>query len=269
VIARHGCPDSIVTDQGSQLTSRVFTNLCTRFNIDKMEATAYHKQTNGKVEKFIQFLKRSMATILVKNQSNWAKIISRCLFVYRVSLNKTLDETPFYLVYGRDARLPQDFVFENNAKSYQNLHDYVHDLINKLREAYTKLNQHKYEYQMKYKSYYDKKQKDITFGIDDKVMVYFPVPKVGLSYKWVPKYDGPFKVVAKIDQLNYRIQDLKNEKRTFVVHVQRMLKWQDKTQESISMIDESENIGYRLMKAKGWHESLGLGKHSDGIIEPI
>jgi hypothetical protein len=46
-----------------------------------MEATAYHKQTNGKVEKFIHFLKRSMATILVKNQSNWAKIISRCLFV--------------------------------------------------------------------------------------------------------------------------------------------------------------------------------------------
>ena len=82
-----------------------------------------------------------MATILVKNQSNWAKIISRCLFVYRVSLNKTLDETPFYLIYGRDAILPQDFVIENNSKSYQNLHDYVHDLINKLREAYTKLNQ--------------------------------------------------------------------------------------------------------------------------------
>ena len=60
-------------------------------------------------------------------------------------------------------------------KSYQNLHDYVHDLINKLREAYTKLNQHKYEYQMKYKSYYDKKQKDITFKIDDKVMVYFRI----------------------------------------------------------------------------------------------
>jgi hypothetical protein len=48
VIARHGCPDSIVTDQGSQFTSRVFTDLCTRFNIDKMEATAYHKQTKAK-----------------------------------------------------------------------------------------------------------------------------------------------------------------------------------------------------------------------------
>jgi hypothetical protein len=23
------------------------------------------------------------------------------------------------------------------------------------------------------------------------------------------------------------------------------------------------------MKAKGWHEGQGLGKHSDGIIEPI
>ena len=65
-----------------------------------------------------------------------------------------------------------------------------------------KLNQHKYESQMKYKSYYDKNQKDMIFEINDKVMVYFPIPKVGLSYKWVPKYDGPFKIIAKIDQLN-------------------------------------------------------------------
>ena len=32
----------------------------------------------------------------------------------------------------------------------------------------------------------------MIFEINDKVMVYFPIPKVGLSYKWVPKYDGPF-----------------------------------------------------------------------------
>jgi hypothetical protein len=138
-----------------------------------------------------------------------------------------------------------NIIIENNSKSYQNLHDYVNDLITKLREAYTKLNQHKYEYQMKYKSYYDKKQKDMNFEINDKVMVYFPIPSVGLSYKWVPKYDGPFKVIAKIDQLNYRIQDLKNEKRIFVIQVQRMLKWQDKAQESVNSIGENENIGYK------------------------
>ena len=122
---------------------------------------------------------------------------------------------------------------------------------------------------MKYKSYYDKKQKDMIFEINDKVMVYFPIPKVGLSYKWVPKYDGPIKIIAKIDQLNYRIQDLKNERRIFVVHVQRMLKWQDKTQESINSIDENENIGYKLMKCNGWHEGQGLGKQSNGIKDPI
>ncbi len=31
---------------------------------------------------------------------------------------------------------------------------------------------------MKYKSYYDKKQKDVSFEIDDKVMVFFPAHKV-------------------------------------------------------------------------------------------
>ena len=82
-------------------------------------------------------------------------------------------------------------------------------------------------------------------------MVYFPVPKVGLSYKQVPKYDGPFIEIAKIDQLNYRIQDLKDERRIFIVHVQRMLKWQDKTQEGVNSIGKNENIGYKLMKCNG------------------
>ncbi len=48
-----------------------------------------------------------------------------------------------------------------------------------------------------------------------------------------------------------------------------MLKWQDKTQESVNSANKSENIGYRIMKCNNQYEGQGLGKQSDGIKEPI
>ncbi len=48
-----------------------------------------------------------------------------------------------------------------------------------------------------------------------------------------------------------------------------MLKWQDKTQESVNSANKSENIGYRIMKCNNQYEGQGLGKQSDSIKEPI
>ena len=88
------------------------------------------------------------------------------------------------------------------------------------------------------------------------------------SYKWVPNDDGPFKIIAKVDQLKYRVQDLKKEKRKFVVHVQRLIKWRET--ERIQAVNYGENkIGYKLMKLSGWQFGKGLGKKSDGITEPV
>ena len=67
----------------------------------------YHQQANGKADKFIKFLTDSLA--IPQDQSNWDDLIDNILFTYRVSLNRTLRDSPFYLIYGRDPpRLPQD-----------------------------------------------------------------------------------------------------------------------------------------------------------------
>ena len=48
IIARHGCPEKLLSDHGTQFTSNLFHSLCDYFNIEKVFATAYHQQTNGK-----------------------------------------------------------------------------------------------------------------------------------------------------------------------------------------------------------------------------
>ena len=142
----------------SRLTANRFViinSVCKRFNINHSTSTAYHHQTNGKCERFNAFLKKSIALLVKKGQSNWIEILDRCLFLYRISLSRALNDNPFYLLYGRDVKLPQDFF---TSKSFVNsdVHEYVQDQIKRLQEAYAKLNLHKTEYQMKYKAFYDK-----------------------------------------------------------------------------------------------------------------
>ncbi len=56
MISRHGCPTNVLTDQGAQFTAQVFQKLLKEFVIVKLEGNAYHKQTNGKTERFNRFL---------------------------------------------------------------------------------------------------------------------------------------------------------------------------------------------------------------------
>jgi transposase InsO family protein len=108
VIARHGCPNRIFTDQGSQFKAGHYRQFCELFRIERAESTAYHHQTNEKVEQFVRFLKTALATKISLTQRDWDEHLTSCLFIYRVCLNRILQDTPFFLLYGRDAVLPQD-----------------------------------------------------------------------------------------------------------------------------------------------------------------
>lgn len=79
--------------------------------------------------------------------------------------------------------------------------------------------------QAKYKRIYDLTHKDIQFQIGDKVWVHFGLPQPVLTTKLLPRFEGPFEVIEKLDSVTYRVMD---DNRVFPSHVQRMLpyyKW--------------------------------------------
>ena len=108
IISRYGCPQRLLSDQGSQFKSKLVKDLCPAYKIEKVETTAYHQQANRKVGRFDQYLVNTLSTVLKTDQSDWDKLINAALFTYRVSVAKTLEETQFFLIYGRDPILPQD-----------------------------------------------------------------------------------------------------------------------------------------------------------------
>jgi hypothetical protein len=60
------------------------------------------------------------------------------------------------------------------------------------------------------------------------MMVYFENSKEagpGKSAKLLPYWDGPYKVVRQLTELNYRVETA-NGKKSFIAHVQRMRRYQ-------------------------------------------
>ena len=60
-----------------------------------------------------------------KNGSDWDKRLPFLLFAYHATIQDSTQESPFYLLYGRDPQLPTDSVL-NHVKSLYvvNMDDY-------------------------------------------------------------------------------------------------------------------------------------------------
>lgn len=71
------------------------------------------------------------------------------------------------------------------------------------------------------KTYHDRKLSFEKFSPDDIVFVYFPVKKVGRSAKLTSFWRGPYKILGKCSELNYRV-DCGQRGKEQVVHVDRI-----------------------------------------------
>ena len=226
VITRHGCPSFLVSDQGSQFTSNLCNNLCERFNIKNGTTTAYHKQCNGKAEKFIKFLNDSIGTAFDIERNNWDELISNCLFTYRMTYGRAVDESPFYLMYGRDPILPQDLYLPVKKRNFRqpvetDVYGYKIELLKRLREAYEKLNKHRDSEREYYKKQYDKSHKPVQYKVKDLVWVHTEAQTKEISASLLPDWKGPYEIIECINPVNYRVES-SDRKQTFTVHVQRM-----------------------------------------------
>jgi hypothetical protein len=145
--------------------------------------------------------------------------INHCFFVSWISCGRSNKDTLFFLIYGRDAILLQDLAFnlEVNGKNYQ------WKLVKERLKIMDKLIHQKENYQSKYKNYYDKSHKEIEFKIRDKCWVLFDVPSKSFL---IPRFDGPFEIKNKINQVTYRVE---SEDVITTAHVSRMVKYESRS----------------------------------------
>lgn len=110
LICRHGVPKQIQSDQGREFVNSINNQLFQLTGVQHIISTAYHPQTNGLDERFNQTVQRAILKMVEENQNEWDKFLDSVLFAYRTSKQCSTKFSPFFLMYGREPRLPVDLV---------------------------------------------------------------------------------------------------------------------------------------------------------------
>lgn len=219
VFLNFGFPKIILTDQGSNFISKLFSNFCTLLNIKKINTTAFRPQTNGSLERFHRSLNDYLKHFT--QADNWDEFLKFATFSYNSTKNNTTKYTPFFLMFGREPLMPTAIKLPPNKVHYSE-GDYVADLKQNLKFANEKAKENILKSQVKNKIAYDKNSKENSFAQGELVKLRAEGLRQGRSKHLEPKFIGPYMIIEKINEYNYRI---KMGRKSDIVHVDRLEKY--------------------------------------------
>lgn len=197
VVCRHGVPEELLSDRGANFLSDLIQSVCDILGVKKINTSGYHPQTDGLVEKFNSTLINMIAKCCEISHHDWDEQLPFLLFAYRSSVQESTKESPFFLLHGRDPRLPTETVLSKPVSPYLvDVEDYRMELSTKLSYAWSTAKDMIGKAQQKQKFQYDKKAKEPKLTLGSRVMVYMPSEVQGQAWKLARPFHGPYRVVA-------------------------------------------------------------------------
>jgi hypothetical protein len=105
-VCLHGVPKKIVSNRGTQFTSRFWQKLHESMDTKLNFSSAYHPQTDGQTERTNQVLEDMLRACALKHGGSWDKSLPFAEFSYNNSFQTSLKMAPFEALYGRKCRTP-------------------------------------------------------------------------------------------------------------------------------------------------------------------
>jgi hypothetical protein len=218
VILKFGIPQMILTDQGSNFMSEIFTNVCKLLKIKKIKCTAYHPETNGALERTHRVLVEYLRCFILEDQSNWDKWLPYATFVFNTTPHTATGFTPHELMFGRKPNIPGLLQKEPPETQYA-YESYVRELQSRLQSSYQTAKVNLESQKERSKNYHDRNINTPLFTIGDKVLLHDEKVRRGRSAKLSPPFIGPYEILD-IDDVNISLKLPKN--RTLKVHANRL-----------------------------------------------
>jgi transposase InsO family protein len=106
IVCLHGVPKKIVSDRGTQFTSRFWERLHEALDTQLHFSFAYHPQTDGQTERVNQILEDMLRACALQYGRSWEKSLPYAEFSYNNSDQESLKMAPFEMLYGRRCRTP-------------------------------------------------------------------------------------------------------------------------------------------------------------------
>jgi hypothetical protein len=178
IIFRFGIPNSIITDLGSNFTSSEFFDFCEQRSIQIKYALVAYPRANGQVERangmILEALKKKVFDKNEKLVGKWIRELSYVVWSLRTQPSRALHgNTLFFMVYGSEAVLPADLMFEAPRLVFESIAEaeatWLEDIDIQEEERLNTVIQSA-RYQQTLRRYHDKAIRHRSFVVGDLVL---------------------------------------------------------------------------------------------------
>jgi IS30 family transposase len=118
-VHRYRLPHRIITDLGSNFNDHQFWEYCENSGIDVRHVSVAHPWANGQVERanrmVLDALKKRLCDAANTKRGKWIKELPNALLGLRTQPTKPTGQSPYFPVYGSEAILPADVMWESPA----------------------------------------------------------------------------------------------------------------------------------------------------------
>uniref|UniRef100_A0A6G5ABD6 Putative polyprotein n=1 Tax=Rhipicephalus microplus TaxID=6941 RepID=A0A6G5ABD6_RHIMP len=202
IVLRHGAPTVVITDRGTAFTAALLDHVLMLSGTTHRKTTAYHSQTNGLTERLNKTIEDMLSMYVDVEHKNWDTILPYITFAYNTAKQETTRMTPFSLVHGREVRTMLDAMLPHEGD------DIVPDAdtFTERAEEARQLARLRISQQQDYDAgRYNAHRRTVVYQTGDKVWVWTPIRKRGLSEKLLRRYFGPYLVVRRRSDVTYDV----------------------------------------------------------------
>jgi len=227
---------TLLSDRGSAFKSKLLKVLCALLGTKQKFTYSRHPQTNRKAESFNKNILNSLRT-QCNSEKEWPEMLSSIAFSFRTSVVKSLEITPYELVFCLKPRLSVDNLLLPPKNLSKSAKAYFEKIKPQLKILPQTVRENQLESHLNTKRYHDAKTtvRPPTFKVGDRVWLLEPIlSKVKLGHKVQKKFIGPFLVLAAYpDHCPFKLQNCATQKiLSSLIHSYR-LKLSDSTRNDL------------------------------------
>jgi hypothetical protein len=169
---------------------------------------AYHPESDGQTENANKTLEIMLRSVIDFTQSDWDEHLAAAELAFNNSKNETTGFTPFYLVYGREARLPIDLALAPLTKAADN--PTAAEATARWRAALQQASDNTKQQQRRQKKYADRRRREVRFTVGDRVLLSTQHLKLigerKRTRKLTERYVGPYRIKRIVNPNAYELE---------------------------------------------------------------
>lgn len=232
IVLRHGCPRTIITDNGKQFVSKHFKNFLKNSKIIHRRTPPYTPQCNP-VERTNRVIKTMISQYVKQDHKNWDKFLCEICFAYNTAKSDSTGFTPAFLNHGRELTHPGALHMEGNNPSARTTR---RKQLSELEEAITLARQNLAQSFQRQSRQYDKGRRNWRPNIGEKVMAKSHLLSdkgKNINAKLAPKYEGPYLVIGAPSPVIFQLKE-EGTNKTRRAHIGDLKKYYTSTEPPIT-----------------------------------